>query len=99
MSEVYMNMCRRVCRRAMRLTDVHGAFAVTVRLTMHTMRQRSPHACEALPTIPHSPAVKSGLQQISPVRQIATEERLRSGNRKIKASLWSIHCGNQTRKG
>jgi hypothetical protein len=87
MSEVFMNMCRTVCRRSMRLTNVRGAFAVTARFD--TMPDEA--ALEAsLRGFAGDPAIASGEIWIAvdqPGVPMAAEEKLRGGDRKIGACL------------
>ncbi len=87
MSEVFINMCRTVCRRSMRLRNMRGAFAVTARFS------DAPDEAElaaSLRALDGDPAVAGGEIWIAagqPGAPIATEEKLRGGDRKIKACL------------
>jgi hypothetical protein len=87
MSEVFMNMCRTVCRRSMRLTNVRGAFAVTARFNEAPDEAA---LAESLQSLAGSPAIASGEIWIAADQSgapIATEEKLRGGDRKITACL------------
>jgi hypothetical protein len=87
MTEVFINMCRTVCRRAMRLTSMRGAFAVTARFN-----EAPDHAALSarLQSFAGDPAVAGGeiwiAADLSGV-PVAAEEKLRGGDRRIKAGL------------
>jgi hypothetical protein len=87
MSDVFMNMCRSVCRRSARLTNMRGAFAVTARFS------EAPDEAvlaASLREFANDPAIANGEIWIAadrPDAPIATEEKLRGGDRKIKACL------------
>jgi hypothetical protein len=80
-------MCRTLCRRSMRLTNMRGAFAVTARFN------EAPDEAvlaQSLRSFAGDPAVASGEIWIAADQSgapIATEEKLRGGDRKIKACL------------
>ena len=87
MSEVFMNMCRTLCRRSIRLTNMRGAFAVTARFN-----EAADEAvlAQSLRSFAGDPAIASGEIWIAadqPDTPTATEEKLRGGDRKIKACL------------
>ncbi len=87
MSEVFMNMCRTVCRRSMRLTSVRGAFAVTARFN-----EAADEAALAanFRGFADDPAIAGGEIWIAadqPGMLMAAEEKLRGGDRKIRACL------------
>ena len=87
MSEVFMNMCRTLCRRSIRLTNMRGAFAVTARFN-----EPADEAvlAQSLRSLADDPAIASGEIWIAadqPNAPIAIEEKLRGGDRKIKACL------------
>jgi hypothetical protein len=87
MSEVFINMCRTVCRRSARLTNMRGAFAVTARFNQ--MPDEAVLA-QSLRSFAGDPAIAGGEVWIAadqPDAPIATEEKLRGGDRKIKACL------------
>ncbi len=87
MSEVFMNMCRTVCRRSARLTNMRGAFAVTARFN-EALEEAV--LAESLRSFGNDPAIASGEIWIAvdqPGAPVATEEKLRGGDRKIKACL------------
>jgi hypothetical protein len=87
MSEVFMNMCRTVCRRSARLSNVRGAFAVTARFN-ETPDEGA--LAESLRGFADDPAIASGEIWIAadqPGVPMAAEEKLRGGDRKIKACL------------
>ena len=87
MSEVFMNMCRTVCRRSARLTNMRGAFAVTARFNDAPDEAA---LTESLRGFANNPAIANGeiwLATDQPAGPIAAEEKLRGGDRKIKACL------------
>jgi hypothetical protein len=87
MSEVFMNMCRTVCRRSVRLTNMRGAFAVTARFNDAPDEVA---LAASLRSLGGDPAIASGEVWISadpPGAPMAAEEKLRGGDRKIKACL------------
>ena len=87
MSEVFMNMCRTVCRRSVRLTNMRGAFAVTARFN-EPPDESALAAC--LHSLTDDPAIASGEIWIAADQSgapMATEEKLRGGDRKISACL------------
>jgi hypothetical protein len=87
MSEVFMNMCRTLCRRSMRLTNLRGAFAVTARF--NEVADEAALAA-ALRSFAGDPAIASGEIWIAadqPGVPMAAEEKLRGGDRKIAACL------------
>ena len=87
MSEVFMNMCRTLCRRSARLTNVRGAFAVTARFN-EVVEEAALAA--SLRGFTNDPAIASGEIWIAadqPGTPMAAEEKLRGGDRKIKACL------------
>ena len=87
MSEVFMNMCRTVCRRSARLTNMRGAFAVTTRFN-ETPDEAALAA--SLRGLAGDPAIASGEIWIAadpPGAPMAAEEKLRGGDRKIRACL------------
>jgi len=87
MSDVFMNMCRTVCRRSARLTNMRGAFAVTARFNEAPNEQM---LAASLREFANEPTIASGEIWIAadqPDAPIATEEKLRGGDRKIKACL------------
>jgi hypothetical protein len=87
MTEVFMNMCRTVCRRSARLTNMRGAFAVTARF-YETPDEAALSA--SLQAFAGDPAIASGEIWIAtdqPGAPMAAEERLRGGDRKISACL------------
>ncbi len=87
MSEVFMNMCRTVCRRSARLSNVRGAFAVTARFN-ETVDEAALAA--SLRGFAGDPAIASGEIWIAadqPGMPMAAEEKLRGGDRKIRACL------------
>ncbi len=86
MSDVFMNMNRTVCRRVARRGDLRGAYAVTVRF------DETPDEAAMMPLI------DALMQDIAVARAelwvaaeaggpVSTEEKLRGGDRKIKACL------------
>jgi hypothetical protein len=87
MSGIFLNMSRTVCHRTVRRGDFRGAYAVTVRF------EDAPNAVAlttALETAVQQEAVASG--EIWSVAEsanatISTEEKLRGGDRKIRACL------------
>ena len=87
MSEVFMNMCRTLCRRAARLTNMRGAFAVTARFNDVPDEVA---LATSLRGFANDPAIASGeiwIAEDQPGAPIAAEEKLRGGDRKIKACL------------
>ena len=87
MSEVFTNMCRTVCRRSARLTNVRGAFAVTARFNEAADEGA---LAASLQSLADDPAIAGGEIWIAadqPDVSIAAEEKLRGGDRKIKACL------------
>jgi hypothetical protein len=87
MSEVFMNMCRTLCRRSMRLTNVRGAFAVTARFNDAPDEAA---LAASLQSLAGDPAIASGeiwLSADQPGVPMAAEEKLRGGDRKISACL------------
>jgi hypothetical protein len=87
MSEVFMNMCRTVCRRSARLSNMRGAFAVTARFN-ETPDEAALATC--LRSFANDPAIASGEIWIAadqPGVPMANEEKLRGGDRKITACL------------
>jgi len=87
MSEVFMNMCRTVCRRSARLTNVRGAFAVTARFNEPPDEAA---LAASLRGFADDPAIASGEIWIAadqPGAPMAAEEKLRGGDRKIRACL------------
>ncbi len=87
MSEVFMNMCRTLCRRSIRLTNMRGAFAVTARFNDPADEAV---LAQSLRSFAGDPAIASGELWIAadqPDTPTATEEKLRGGDRKIKACL------------
>jgi hypothetical protein len=87
MSEVFLNMNRTVCRRVLRRGGFRGAFAVTVRFN------ETPNAAalaELLETLVHDPGIAGGeiWTALDPAGMpVSMEEKLRGGDRKIKACL------------
>lgn len=87
MTEVFMNMCRTVCRRSARLSNMRGAFAVTARFNE---TPDEPALSASLQAFADDPAIASGEIWIAadvPGAPMAAEERLRGGDRKISACL------------
>ncbi len=87
MSEVFTNMCRTVCRRSARLSSVRGAFAVTARFNEAVDEAA---LAASLRGFANDPAIASGEIWIAadqPGVPMATEEKLRGGDRKITACL------------
>jgi len=87
MSEVFLNMNRTVCRRALRRGGFRGAFVVTARFneTPDTSRLTG-----FLETIIQNPAVAGGEIWIaldSAGMPVSMEEKLRGGDKKIKGCL------------
>ena len=87
MSEIFINVNRTICRRALRRGDFHGAYAVTARfneqpdvgvltsLAETLVQDTSIAACEIWTAV--DPAGQP----------VAMEEKLRGGDKKIKACL------------
>jgi hypothetical protein len=87
MSEVFINMCRTICRRSIRLTSMRGAFAVTARFNGSADETA---LAASLQGLVRDPAIAGGEIWIAadqPGVPIATEEKLRGGDRKIRACL------------
>jgi hypothetical protein len=87
MSEVFLNMCRTLCRRSVRLRNVRGAFAVTARFNDAPDEAA---LAVSLRSLGGDPAIANGEIWIAddpPGAPMAAEEKLRGGDRKIKACL------------
>lgn len=87
MSEVFLNMCRTVCRRTLRRGAFRGAFAVTARFN----EEPDVGALGALlDTLVQDTKIAGG-EIWSAVdlagAPVSTEEKLRGGDKKIKAAL------------
>ena len=87
MSEVFVNMCRTLCRRSVRLGNVRGAFAVTARFNDAPDEAA---LAASLRSLGGDPAIAGGEVWIAadqPGVPMAAEEKLRGGDRKINACL------------
>jgi hypothetical protein len=87
MSEVFLNMNRTVCRRALRRGAFRGAFAVTVRFNE---TPDTPKLAGVLETLVQDPAVAGGeiWTALDPGGMpVSMEEKLRGGDTKIKGCL------------
>ena len=87
MSEVFLNMNRTVCRRALRRGAFRGAFAVTARFNE---APDVPRFTGFLETLIEDPAVASGeiwLALVPAGMPVSMEEKLRGGDKKIKGCL------------
>lgn len=87
MSEVFLNMNRTVCRRALRRGAFRGAFAATARFNETPDASR---LTEFLETTMQDPAVAGGEIWIAldPAGMpVSMEEKLRGGDKKIKVCL------------
>jgi hypothetical protein len=87
MSEIFINVNRTICRRALRRGDFRGAYAVTARFD----QPPDVHALTALAeTLAQDPGIAACeiWTAVDPAGQpVAMEEKLRGGDRKIKACL------------
>jgi hypothetical protein len=87
MSEVFLNMNRTVCRRTVRRGGFRGAFAVTVRFDE---TPDSGKLTQLLETLVQDPAIAGGeiWMALDPAGMpVSMEEKLRGGDKKIKACL------------
>jgi hypothetical protein len=87
MSDVFLNMNRTVCRRTVRRGGFRGAFAVTVRFDE---TPDSGKLTQLLETLVQDPAIAGGeiWVALDPAGMpVSMEEKLRGGDKKIKAWL------------
>jgi len=87
MSDVFLNMNRTVCRRTVRRGGFRGAFAVTVRFDE---TPDSGKLTQLLETLVQDPAIAGGeiWVALDPAGMpVSMEEKLRGGDKKIKACL------------
>ena len=88
MSEIFLNMNRTICHRTLRLGAFRGAYAATARFNEAPDIGKLTALVESSGAGPElSPRAKSG-RAVDPAGQpVSMEEKLRGGDKKIKACL------------
>jgi len=85
MSQVFLNMNRTICRRVVRRGDFHGSFAVTVRFDEAADEAALTALMDDL--VQDTAIASAELWAAADAGPISMEEKLRGGDRKIKACV------------
>lgn len=87
MSEVFINMNRTICRRALRRGAFRGAYAVTARFGAPPDLSALTQVCEALVQDASIASCEIWVAVDPAAQPISMEEKLRGGDKKIEACL------------
>ena len=87
MSEIFINMSRTVCHRTLRRGGFRGAYAATVRFDAQPDVAALRRLCETLVQDPRIAGCEVWTAVDSAGQPVSMEEKLRGGDKKIKACL------------